>query len=90
MGGIRRLALGISASLAIISVSLMVAEKTITAEAWALLLLAPIPAGFAMTRHVNEPSSGSDLVSDWTDDADVLEDGGVGDPTESGFDIPVL
>jgi len=84
------LALGISASLAIISVSLMVAEKTITAEAWALLLLAPIPAGFAMTRHVNEPSSGSDLVSDWTDDADVLEDGGVGDPTESGFDIPVL
>jgi hypothetical protein len=90
MGGIRGLALGISASLAIISVSLMVAEKTITAEAWALLLLAPIPAGFAMTRHVNEPSSGSDLVSDWTDDADVLEDGGVGDPTESGFDIPVL
>lgn len=84
------MALGISASLAIISVSLMVAEKTITAEAWALLLLAPIPAGFAMTRHVNEPSSGSDLVSDWTDDADVLEDGGVGDPTESGFDIPVL
>ena len=90
MGGIRRLALGISASLAIISVSLMIAEKTITAEAWALLLLAPIPAGFAMTRHVNEPSSGSDLVSDWTDDSDVLEDGGVGDPTESGFDIPVL
>jgi hypothetical protein len=90
MGGIRRLALGISASLAIISVSLMIAEKTITAEAWALLLLAPIPAGFAMTRHVNEPPTVSDLVSDWTDDADVVEDGGVGDPTESGFDIPVL
>jgi len=29
-------------------------------------------------------------VSDWTDDADVVEDGGIGDPTESGFDIPVL
>ncbi len=90
MDGIRRLALGISASLVTISVVLMIVEKTITAEAWALLLLAPIPSGFAMTRHVNEPSFGSDLVSDWTDDADVVEDGGVGDPTEAGFDIPVL
>tara|TARA_B110000014_G_scaffold170202_1_gene120880 strand:- start:334 stop:606 length:273 start_codon:yes stop_codon:yes gene_type:complete len=90
MDRIRRLALVISASLAIISVALMIVEKTITAEAWALLLLAPIPAGFAMTRHVNELSSGSGLVGDWADDADEVEDGGIGDPTESGFDIPVL
>ena len=90
MEAIRWLALGISTSLATISVALMIVEKTITAEAWALLLLAPIPAGFAMTRHVNEPSSRTEVASDWADDADIVEDGGVGDPAEAGFDIPVL
>ncbi len=90
MGAVRWLALGFSASLAIMSVALMILKKTITAEAWAMLLLAPIPAGFGMTRLAKESRSSSELVDEWTEDHVDGEGEGVGDPTESGFDMPVL
>ena len=86
----RWVAIVISASLAIISVTIMIVEGSITAEAWALLLLTPVPVGFAITWNRSEPHSRTDMVSDWSVDSDEGESGDVGDPAEAGFDIPVL
>jgi len=87
---VRWLALGLSASLAMISVSIMIVEKTITAEAWAILLLAPVPAGFVVTRGSSDSNSDGESVVHWPEELENEEAGTIGDPTDSGFDIPVL
>jgi hypothetical protein len=67
----------------------MIVERTITAEAWAMLLLAPVPAGFAVTTRNGNNIPTSEIV-DWPEEHDVEQNKTVGDPSESGFDVPVL
>jgi hypothetical protein len=85
----RWLALVSSLILVVISLAIMVVERTITAEAWAMLLLAPIPAGFAVTTRNGRNNRTSEIV-DWQEEHDLEQNKSVGDPTEAGFDVPVL
>ena len=89
MRGLRLVALGFSTVLVLISLAIMIAERTITAEVWAMLLLAPVPAGFALTTG-NGLDTGSDGVIEWADESDFDRKKSVGDPSEAGFDVPVL
>ena len=86
---LRWVALGFSTVLVLISLAIMIAERTITAEVWAMLLLAPVPAGFALTTG-NDLDTGSVEVIEWADESDFDHGKSVGDPSEAGFDIPVL
>ena len=54
-----------------------------------MLLLAPVPAGFAVTVR-NEGDADSEEVIDWSDDSDFDRETSVGDPSDAGFDVPVL
>jgi hypothetical protein len=54
-----------------------------------MLLLAPVPAGFAVTTG-NDADSVSEQVIEWTDEAEFDRGASVGDPSDAGFDIPVL
>jgi hypothetical protein len=83
------LALGSSLILVVISLAIMVVERTITAEAWAMLLLAPVPAGFAVTTRNGRNNRTSEIV-DWPEEHDLEQNKTVGDPSEAGFDVPVL
>ena len=86
---LRWAALGFSTMLVLISLTIMIVERTITAEAWAMLLLAPVPAGFAVTVG-NEGDASPEEVIDWSDDSDFDREASVGDPSDAGFDVPVL
>ncbi|MFL2974834.1 MAG: hypothetical protein ACJZ42_00750 [Candidatus Thalassarchaeaceae archaeon] len=85
----RWLALASSLILVVISLAIMVVERTITAEAWAMLLLAPVPAGFAVTTRNGRNIQTSEIV-DWPEEHDLEQNQTVGDPSEAGFDVPVL
>ncbi len=89
MRSLRWVALGLSTTLVLISLSIMIVERTITAEAWAMLLLAPIPAGFAVTSG-NDGGNESEKVVEWPDESDFDREASVGDPSDAGFDVPVL
>ena len=80
----------ISGLIAIISVVIMILEGTITPEAWALLLITPIPVAIAITSKNDSVEEVSDSMGDWEDDNEDKEDGNVGDPADAGFDVPVL
>ena len=80
----------ISCLIAIISVVIMILEGTITPEAWALLLITPIPVAIAITSKNDSVEEVSDSMGDWEDDNEDKEDGNVGDPADAGFDVPVL
>ena len=86
----RLLGIVISASLVLISLSIMVLERHITAEAWGLLLLTPFPIAFILSK--NDEGDAIDPVRsiDWVEADIEIESEGVGDPLEAGFDIPVL
>ncbi len=83
------LALGSSLILVVISLAIMIGERTITAEAWAMLLLAPVPAGFAVTTRNDSNNRTSEIV-DWPEEHDLDQNRTIGDPSEAGFDVPVL
>tara|TARA_B100001250_G_C19697420_1_gene743213 strand:- start:322 stop:594 length:273 start_codon:yes stop_codon:yes gene_type:complete len=87
---IRTIALGVSAILASVSISMIAISGSITAEVWALLLLVPISAGFALTNRSAGEDGQVEIVEDWLEDSQLTNDGGVGDPAEAGFDVPVL
>ena len=89
MRRLRGVALGFSTMLVLISLAIMFVERTITAEAWAMLLLAPVPAGFAVTTG-NDSDTGTDQVIEWTDESEFEREAAVGDPSDAGFDVPVL
>jgi len=89
MKAARWLALGSSLILVFISLAIMVVERTITAEAWAMLLLAPVPAGFAVTTRNGRNIRTSEII-DWPEEHDLEQSETVGDPSEAGFDVPVL
>ena len=89
MRGLRLVALGFSTMLVLISLAIMIVERTITAEVWAMLLLAPVPVGFALTTG-NDLETDSDEVMEWADESDFDSEKSVGDPSEAGFDVPVL
>ena len=84
------IAAAISSLIAIISVGIMIVEATITPEAWALLLLTPIPVALAISSKQDSIEESSDSMGDWTEDSEDHEDGNVGDPADAGFDVPVL
>ena len=84
------IAAAISSLIAIISVAIMIVEATITPEAWALLLLTPIPVALAISSKQDSIEESSDSMGDWTEDNEDHEDGNVGDPAAAGFDVPVL
>tara|TARA_Y100000766_G_scaffold152630_1_gene131164 strand:+ start:597 stop:866 length:270 start_codon:yes stop_codon:yes gene_type:complete len=84
------IAAAISSLIAIISVAIMIVEATITPEAWALLLLTPIPVALAISSKQESIEESSDSMGDWTEDSEDHEDGNVGDPADAGFDVPVL
>ena len=86
----RVIAAMISCLIAIISVVIMILEGTITPEAWALLLITPIPVAIAITSKNDSVEEVSDSMGDWEDDNEDKEDGNVGDPADAGFDVPVL
>ena len=48
-----------------------------------------MPVGFAVTAR-NGARNESAEMGDWSEDSDIEEGKSVGDPAESGFDIPVL
>ena len=85
----RWVAVIISLMLVIASLAIMIAERTITAEAWALLLLAPIPAGLAITNG-NAIENSTTEILEWPDESELDTERSVGDPSEEGFDVPVL
>ena len=89
MKTVRWLALGSSLMLVVISLAIMIGERTITAEAWAMLLLAPVPAGFAVTTRNDSNNRTSEIV-DWPEEHDLDQNRTIGDPSEAGFDVPVL
>jgi len=89
MRWLRWVALGFSTILVLTSLAIMIVERTITAETWAMLLLAPVPAGFAVTTG-NDADPVSEQVIEWTDEAEFDRGASVGDPSDAGFDIPVL
>ena len=68
----------------------MILEGNITPEAWALLLITPIPVAIAITNKNDSVEEVSDSMGDWEDDNEDREDGYVGDPADAGFDVPVL
>ena len=84
------IAVSISCIIAMISVLIMIVEGTITPEAWALLLITPIPVAVSITANNDPVDVVSDSMEDWNDGNEDQTDGNVGDPAEAGFDIPVL
>ena len=84
------IAVSISCIIAMISVLIMIVEGTITPEAWALLLITPIPVAVSLTANNDPVDVASHSMEDWTDGNEDHTDGNVGDPAEAGFDIPVL
>ena len=84
------IAVSISCIIAMISVLIMIVEGSITPEAWALLLITPIPVAVSLTANNDPVDVASDSMEDWTDGNEDQTDGNVGDPAEAGFDIPVL
>ena len=89
MNALRRIALFFSLILVLFSFAIMLVERTITAEAWAMLLLAPVPVGFAVTSRNETPNEVPQIV-DWQEEPEFEKDKSVGDPSEAGFDVPVL
>ena len=83
------IAAAISCSIAMISVVIMIVEGTITPEAWALLLITPVPVAVSITTNRDSVDEASDTMEDW-DEGNEEEDGNVGDPADAGFDVPVL
>ena len=84
------IAAAISCSIAMISVAIMIVEGTITPEAWALLLITPIPVAVSITTNHNSVEEESDSLGEWDEDNEEEADGNVGDPADAGFDVPVL
>ena len=84
------IAAAISCSIAMISLIIMIVEGTITPEAWALLLVTPIPIAVSITTNPDSVDEASDSMEDWDETNDVETDGNVGDPADAGFDVPVL
>ena len=84
------IAAAISCAIAMISVVIMIVEGTITPEAWALLLITPIPVAVSITTNHNSVEEESDSLGEWDEDNEEEADGNVGDPADAGFDVPVL
>tara|TARA_Y100001936_G_C15990621_1_gene622120 strand:+ start:603 stop:872 length:270 start_codon:yes stop_codon:yes gene_type:complete len=84
------IAAAISCSIAMISLIIMIVEGTITPEAWALLLVTPIPIAVSITTNPDSVDEASDSMEDWDETNEVETDGNVGDPADAGFDVPVL
>ena len=84
------IAAAISCSIAMISVVIMIVEGTITPEAWALLLITPIPVAVSITTNHNSVEEESDSMGEWDEGNEEETDGNVGDPADAGFDVPVL
>ena len=84
------IAAAISCLIAMISVVIMIVDGNITPEAWALLLLTPIPIAVAITRNHDSVDEGADSMEDWDEGNEEQVDGNVGDPADAGFDVPVL
>ena len=58
------IAAAISCSIAMISVVIMIVEGTITPEAWALLLITPIPVAVSITTNHNSVEEESDSLGE--------------------------
>tara|TARA_B100000927_G_scaffold280773_1_gene265674 strand:+ start:1004 stop:1273 length:270 start_codon:yes stop_codon:yes gene_type:complete len=84
------IAAAISCSIAMISIVIMILEETITPEAWALLLITPIPVAISITTYRDSEEEASDSMEDWDETNEEETDGNVGDPADAGFDVPVL
>ena len=84
------IAVSISCIIVMISVLIMIVEGAITPEAWALLLITPIPVAVSITAYNDPKDVASDSMEDWNEGNEDQTDGNVGDPAEAGFDIPVL
>ena len=84
------IAAAISCIIAMISVVMMIVEGTITPEAWALLLITPIPIAVSITTNHDSVDEAPDSMGDWDEVNEEEKAGNVGDPTDAGFDVPVL
>ena len=84
------IAAAISCIIAMISVVIMIVEGTITPEAWALLLITPIPIAVSITTNHDSVDEAPDSMGDWDEANEEETVGNLGDPTDAGFDVPVL
>ena len=84
------IAAAISCIIAMVSVVIMIVEGTITPEAWALLLITPIPIAVSITTNHDSVDEAPDSMGEWDEVNEEETAGNAGDPTDAGFDVPVL
>jgi len=80
----------LSTTLLLLSVLLFSTERTTTTEVWALLLLIPLPIAMALSPENSEVSDSDEQRMEWDDGETNTEHSEVGDPLDSGFDVPIL
>ncbi len=86
----RSVSIGVSISLVICSVSLMLIEQGATTRSWGILLLTPFPIAFALSRNEDITEIEQEELTEWNEDDLDSSAEGIGDPVDAGFDIPVL
>ena len=70
---------------------MMIVQRGASSQAWAILLLAPIIAGMALTsKNWTRKVRDIEIEDDWLDEDALSGDSEIGDPVNSGFDIPIL
>jgi len=85
------IAIVILLSILLLSGAWILDEGAITNEVWGLLLVVPLT--IVVVVSIGNRGSGpseSSLSDDWDDEPKEWEGVDVGDPEESGFDVPVL
>ncbi len=85
------LAIAILFAIVIVSGTLIFYQGAITSEVWGLLLAVPltilVAVSLSRTSRTSNPVGSSE---DWDDEGSEWDGNEVGDPEESGFDVPVL
>ena len=78
-------------SIIILSGSWILDEGAITSEVWGLLLVVPLTIVIVVSiGNRGRRNSDGHLAADWDEEPSEWEREDVGDPEESGFDVPVL
>ena len=94
-GGVLEARSGVAAivllSIIILSGSWILDEGAITSEVWGLLLVVPLTIVIVVSiGNRGRRNSDGHLAADWDDEPSEWDGEDVGDPEESGFDVPVL
>ena len=76
----------------IMSTNIFIKSGGNSINAWALLLLIPIPVSFIISERSKGTKTNDFLLEDWGDSNEQFSPSAkqADDPLESGFDIPIL